>query len=132
MKTFNYVQGLPTIPPLKQINSPDGRMYETEDGKKYPSVTTVLSHFKKKKLNEWRNRVGHDEAQAITNRAATRGTKFHNIMEQYLSNDFTNLKDHMPDDGLLVDWIPHIAPTKELQQKLLVDNPMRLYWPEVK
>lgn len=41
-----------------------------------------------------------------------------------------NLKDHMPDDGLLVDWVAHIAPTKEEQQKLLVDNPMRLYWPE--
>ena len=41
-----------------------------------------------------------------------------------------NLKDHMPDDGLLVDFIPHIAPTPELQRKLLVDNPMRLYWPE--
>lgn len=41
-----------------------------------------------------------------------------------------NLKDHMPDDGLLVDFIPHIAPVAELQQKLLVDNPMRLYWPE--
>ena len=41
-----------------------------------------------------------------------------------------NLKDHMPDDGLLVDFIPHIAPTAELQQKLLVANPMRLYWPE--
>jgi len=41
-----------------------------------------------------------------------------------------NLKDHMPDDGLLVDWIPHIAPTAELQQQLLVENPMRLYWPE--
>jgi 2-pyrone-4,6-dicarboxylate lactonase len=41
-----------------------------------------------------------------------------------------NLKDHMPDDGLLVDWIPHIAPTAQMQQKLLVDNPMRLYWPE--
>lgn len=39
-----------------------------------------------------------------------------------------NLKDHMPDDGLLVDVIPHIAVTEELQQKLLVDNPMRLYW----
>jgi 2-pyrone-4,6-dicarboxylate lactonase len=39
-----------------------------------------------------------------------------------------NLKDHMPDDGLLVDWIPNIAPTQELQQKLLVDNPNRLYW----
>jgi 2-pyrone-4,6-dicarboxylate lactonase len=41
-----------------------------------------------------------------------------------------NLKDHMPDDGLLVDFIPHIAPTRELQRKLLVTNPMRLYWPE--
>lgn len=39
-----------------------------------------------------------------------------------------NLKNHMPDDGLLVDYIPHIAPTRELQQKLLVDNPTRLYW----
>jgi len=41
-----------------------------------------------------------------------------------------NLKDHMPDDGLLVDFIPWIAPTADLQQRLLVDNPMRLYWPE--
>lgn len=41
-----------------------------------------------------------------------------------------NLKDHMPDDGLLVDFIPHIAPTADLQRRLLVDNPMRLYWPE--
>ncbi len=39
-----------------------------------------------------------------------------------------NLKDHMPDDGLLVDFIPRIATTPELQQKLLVDNPSRLYW----
>lgn len=41
-----------------------------------------------------------------------------------------NLKTHMPDDGLLVDFIPHIAATPELQRRLLVDNPMRLYWPE--
>ncbi|QEA13066.1 amidohydrolase family protein [Comamonas flocculans] len=41
-----------------------------------------------------------------------------------------NLKKHMPDDGLLVDFIAHIAPTAELQRQLLVDNPMRLYWPE--
>jgi 2-pyrone-4,6-dicarboxylate lactonase len=39
-----------------------------------------------------------------------------------------NLKDHMPDDGLLVDWIPHVATTADRQQRLLVDNPMRLYW----
>lgn len=41
-----------------------------------------------------------------------------------------NLKDHMPDDGLLVDFVPHIAVTPDLQHRLLVDNPMRLYWPE--
>ncbi|WP_425838495.1 amidohydrolase family protein [Streptomyces fractus] len=40
-----------------------------------------------------------------------------------------NLTDHMPDDGLLVDHIPGIAPTAALQHKLLVENPMRLYWP---
>jgi len=41
-----------------------------------------------------------------------------------------NLKSHMPDDGKLVDFIPKIAVTEELQRKLLVDNPMRLYWTE--
>ena len=41
-----------------------------------------------------------------------------------------NMVGHMPDDGWLVDMIPRIAPTGELQRKLLVDNPMRLYWPE--
>lgn len=41
-----------------------------------------------------------------------------------------NMVGHMPDDGKLVDMIPRIAVTAELQRKLLVDNPMRLYWPE--
>jgi 2-pyrone-4,6-dicarboxylate lactonase len=39
-----------------------------------------------------------------------------------------NMTGHMPDDGELVDVIPRIAPTAELQRALLVDNPMRLYW----
>lgn len=41
-----------------------------------------------------------------------------------------NMKSHMADDGKLVDYVPKIAVTKALQKKLLVDNPMRLYWPE--
>jgi 2-pyrone-4,6-dicarboxylate lactonase len=41
-----------------------------------------------------------------------------------------NMRSHTPDEGMLVDYIPRIATTAELQQKLLVDNPMRLYWPE--
>jgi len=34
----------------------------------------------------------------------------------------------VPDEGDLVDVIPRIAVTEALQSKLLVDNPMRLYW----
>ena len=41
-----------------------------------------------------------------------------------------NLKDHMPDDGLLVDYLAQIATTPQELQQILVDNPMRLYWPE--
>jgi 2-pyrone-4,6-dicarboxylate lactonase len=39
-----------------------------------------------------------------------------------------NMKSHMPDDGKLVDMIPRIAPTEDLQRRLLVANPHRLYW----
>jgi len=39
-----------------------------------------------------------------------------------------NMKSHIPDDGSLVDYIPRIALTADLQHKLLVANPQRLYW----
>jgi 2-pyrone-4,6-dicarboxylate lactonase len=39
-----------------------------------------------------------------------------------------NMPKEAPDDGVIVDMIPKIAPTAELQKKLLVDNPMKLYW----
>ena len=39
-----------------------------------------------------------------------------------------NMRSHMPDDGNLVDLIPRIAPTEDRQRRLLVANPMRLYW----
>ena len=41
-----------------------------------------------------------------------------------------NMRSHMPDDGALVDFVPRIAPTADLQRRLLIDNPMRLYWPD--
>jgi 2-pyrone-4,6-dicarboxylate lactonase len=39
-----------------------------------------------------------------------------------------NMKKEAPDDGVLVDWIPKVAPSAAEQQALLVDNPMGLYW----
>jgi len=41
-----------------------------------------------------------------------------------------NLKEYMPDDGQLVDLIPRIATTPDLQHRLLIDNPTRLFWKE--
>lgn len=39
-----------------------------------------------------------------------------------------NMKKEMPDDGILVDYVPTIATTPALQEKLLVTNPTTLYW----
>jgi 2-pyrone-4,6-dicarboxylate lactonase len=39
-----------------------------------------------------------------------------------------NLKGDMPDDGKLLEYVPRIAPTPALRQKLLVENPARLYF----
>lgn len=41
-----------------------------------------------------------------------------------------NMQHAIPDDGFIVDMIPRIATTEDLQRKMLVDNPMQLYWPE--
>jgi genome maintenance exonuclease 1 len=64
------------------------RFYATADGKKLPSVTTILDQTKpeeaKKKLNEWRQRVGVERAQQITTEAANRGTRMHTYLEQYV------------------------------------------------
>lgn len=39
-----------------------------------------------------------------------------------------NMQASIPDDGHLVDIIPRIAVTADLQRRLLVDNPAHLYW----
>jgi 2-pyrone-4,6-dicarboxylate lactonase len=39
-----------------------------------------------------------------------------------------NMQDNIPDDGHLVDMIPRIAVSEDLQRRMLVDNPMRMYW----
>ena len=41
-----------------------------------------------------------------------------------------NMTTHTPDDGQLLNFIPTVAVTPDQQRRLLVDNPMRLYWPE--
>ena len=52
----------------------------------YPSITTVLSLRKKQGLSEWRKRVGEDVANHIARTAANRGTKVHQMCEDFLNN----------------------------------------------
>lgn len=97
MKKFKYVEGLPTLHPLDTDESTGERFYITPNGVKLPSVTTVLGHFKKKSLIEWRNRIGNEEADKVMYRASNRGTRFHNMMEGYLRNEEDFLNGVMPD-----------------------------------
>lgn len=72
---FNYKE-------LKRTTLNGSRKYMTPDGFAVPSVTTILDATKpeeaKQALQNWRNRVGHKQAQAITTEAAgsvPKGTK---------------------------------------------------------
>jgi CRISPR/Cas system-associated exonuclease Cas4 (RecB family) len=70
---------------LNRIDGETARLYETPTGQRYPSVTTVLGKMSDKTaLNEWRKRVGDEEANRISARAASRGTSIHNMCEKYI------------------------------------------------
>jgi genome maintenance exonuclease 1 len=74
--------------PMSRVTEDGQRLYATPDGKRLPSVTTVLDKTKpeekKAALNEWRRRVGVENAQKITTEAANRGTRMHTYLEDYI------------------------------------------------
>lgn len=69
---------------IRETNSDGRRVYKTPSGRAYPSVTSVTGLHGKQSIMEWRKRVGEEEANRISNRAATRGTKVHQLCEDYL------------------------------------------------
>ena len=73
---------------LNRIDGETARLYETPTGQRYPSVTTVLGKMSDKTaLNEWRKRVGDEEANRVSARAASRGTVIHNMCEKYILDE---------------------------------------------
>lgn len=80
MKTFIHHD----IPKLKRIDSESGRVYETPTGKKYPSVTSIVSLESKDAILEWRKKVGDEQANKVMTRASKRGTAIHSLCEDYL------------------------------------------------
>jgi genome maintenance exonuclease 1 len=81
---------------LEAKTTSSGRKYQTPTGKQYPSVTTVLSILSEEAIQKWRARVGAEEANKISHRAATRGTAVHEIIEKYLDNDPQFKEGYMP------------------------------------
>ena len=73
------------------------RHYVTPGGNKYPSVTTITSQYNKQSIMEWRKRVGEEEANRISSKAAGRGTRVHTLCENYLNNQEDYLQKQMPD-----------------------------------
>ena len=76
--------------------SSKGRVYTTPTGTKYPSITTVLSILSEDGIRAWRQRVGEEEANRISTRAANRGTAVHSITERYINNEVDYTEGFMP------------------------------------
>lgn len=74
------------------------RMYLTETGEAYPSITTVLSRMSREGIKAWRERVGAEVANKISTQASRRGTAVHKLAEEYLNNNPDWAKKAMPNN----------------------------------
>ena len=123
---FNHVN----VPELKleKVTLDNGkRYYVTPEGKKYPSITTMLSHFSKQSIIEWRNRIGHEEANKISRQASTRGTRLHSIVEKYIANEDMNIENPQQLE-MFKSILPYLNNIDNvyLQEKYLYSNHLRL------
>lgn len=83
---FNHVDMGVTLDDIK-AQTIDGKRVYVVEGNNYPSISTICSFRKRKSIAEWRARVGEEEANKISVRAASAGTTLHSIVEDYLNNN---------------------------------------------
>jgi genome maintenance exonuclease 1 len=96
MKSFSHTPSTKTLPEIHTETINGKRFYVTPEGKKYPSITTVLSGRSKEGINRWRKSVGDDVANQIMRTAAKRGTAVHQLVEDYLNNEELSNQDVLP------------------------------------
>jgi hypothetical protein len=105
---------------LEANMTPKGRFYTTPEGKAYPSVTTVLSMNSKDSIAKWRKRVGDEEANRISGVASSRGTRIHNLCEDYVNNEYqTGKKQFQANPADIASFTP--------LQRLLDDHVGKIY-----
>jgi len=81
---FNHIEI--DYPQLERETIDGVRYYDTPDGQKLVSITSIISHYNREVFRQWRERVGNDEANRVTKAAASRGTDMHTLTEHYLLN----------------------------------------------
>ena len=96
MKSFSHVPLTTQLPDIHTETIKGKRFYVTPEGKKYPSITTVLSGRNNEGLVRWRQSVGNDVANQIMRSAAKRGTAVHQLVEDYLNNIELSNQDVLP------------------------------------
>lgn len=96
MKTFEHIGVDLGYDDLAVENGSKGRFYCAPTGKKYPSITTILSILSEDFLREWRAKVGEEEANKISHHASTRGTQIHALVEDYINNKEIDITKQLP------------------------------------
>jgi genome maintenance exonuclease 1 len=81
---FNHIEI--DYPSLSREMIDGVRYYDTPDGKKLVSITSVISHYNREVFRSWRAKVGNEEANKVTKQATSRGTDMHTLAECYLKN----------------------------------------------
>jgi genome maintenance exonuclease 1 len=82
---------------MNTVTESSGRHYQTPEGASLPSITTVLSILSRDSIAAWRKRVGNEEANRISHRASSRGTRVHEIIEKYINNEENFRDGYTPD-----------------------------------
>ena len=76
---------------LSRDDTSGKRLYATPDGSKVPSVTTILDKTKpaeaREALANWKKAVGEEKARQITTEAASRGTRMHTYLENFIKGE---------------------------------------------
>lgn len=83
-------------PEIQRVQNEFGRFYIDSKGQEVPSVTNVLSSTSdQSSLDEWKRRVGNEEAERILQESTSIGSNVHNALENYLQDK----KWEIADDG---------------------------------
>jgi genome maintenance exonuclease 1 len=93
-KQFVYKNQSLELPDLEAQDRDFGRVYKIGNNLFYPSITTILSLLSKEAIDEWKMRIGKEEAEKISKTATVKGTAVHELCEKYLNNDLTNLSGY--------------------------------------